>query len=228
MFGDYPVKDQYQNMVAIEAKVFNKNNIIEITNNFVVLIKKININGNIVLIQKASLVDSTLKKVYFSFIDIIHNPIEPASFIRVYNNSQFIFEQGKLVYSQKRQKAKYFKTLKKDTFLSDNFLTMDLETKNINGILEPYCISIFDGKKAYSFYITDYGGSSDNLMKAALSFLLKRKYNKHKIYVHNFSYFDGIFLIRIISDIVAAKNIKPIIRDNKIISLTLNFKPKKK
>lgn len=40
MFGDYPVKDQYQNMVAIEAKVLSKNNIIEITNNFVVLIKK--------------------------------------------------------------------------------------------------------------------------------------------------------------------------------------------
>lgn len=82
---------------------------------------------------------------------------------------------------------------------------MDLETKNINGVLEPYCISIFDGKNPYSFYITEYGGSSDNLMKAALSFLLKRKYNKHKIYVLNFSYFDGIFLIRIISDIVAAK-----------------------
>jgi hypothetical protein len=138
-----------------------------------------------------------------------------------------VFEKGNLVYSQKRKKAKYFKTLKKDKYLSENFLTMDLETKNINGILEPYCVSIFDGKKAYSFYITEYKGSSVELMKAALNFLLKRKYNKHKVYVHNFSYFDGIFLIKIISGIVEAKNIKPIIRDNKIISLTLNFKSEK-
>jgi len=50
---------------------------------------------------------------------------------------------------------------------------MDLETKDINGVLEPYCISIFDGKFSYSFYITEYGGSSYHLMKAALSFLLK-------------------------------------------------------
>lgn len=40
MFGDYPVEDKYLNMISIEAKVLNKNNIIEITNNFVVLVKK--------------------------------------------------------------------------------------------------------------------------------------------------------------------------------------------
>lgn len=205
MFGDYPVEDKYLNMISIEAKVLNKNNIIEITNNFVVLVKKINFNGNTILIKKVDLVDSTLKKIYFSFIDIIHNPLEPASFVRVYNNNLFIFENGSLIYSQKRKKAKYFKTLKKDKYLSDNFITMDLETKSINGVLEPYCISIFNGKFPYSFYITDYGGSSENLMKAALNFLLKRKYNKNKVYVHNFSYFDGIFLIRVISDTVAAK-----------------------
>jgi len=100
---------------------------------------------------------------------------------------------------------------------------MDLETKNISGTLVPYCVSIFDGKKAYSFYITDYNGSSDLTMKTALSFLLKRKFNKHRVFLHNFSYFDGIFLIRVISEIVDTKNIKPIIRDNKIISLRVKF-----
>jgi len=88
---------------------------------------------------------------------------------------------------------------------------MDLETKNINGVLVPYCVSIFDGKKADSFYITDYDNSSDLMMKAALKFILKRKYNKHKIYIINFSYFDGIFLMRLISEVVEASNIKPII-----------------
>ena len=52
-------------------------------------------------------------------------------------------------------------------------MTMDLETKNINGILIPYCVSIFDGNKAYSFYITEYA-SSDEMLKASILFILKR------------------------------------------------------
>lgn len=72
---------------------------------------------------------------------------------------------------------------------------MDLETKNINEKLVPYCVSIFDGKRAYSFYITDYN-SSETMLKTSIKFILRRKYNKHRVYLHNFSYFDGIFLMR--------------------------------
>lgn len=66
--------------------------------------------------------------------------------------------------------------------MSANFITMDLETKNINGKLEPYCICIFDGKKSYSFYITDFS-SSDEMVKSALKFLMKRKYFGYIIYL---------------------------------------------
>jgi len=51
---------------------------------------------------------------------------------------------------------------------------MDLETKNIGKILIPYCVSIFDGTKAYSFYITDYK-SSDEMLKASINFYIKEK-----------------------------------------------------
>jgi hypothetical protein len=104
---------------------------------------------------------------------------------------------------------------------------MDLETKNINGTLVPYCVSIYDGKKAYSFYITDYG-SPDNLLKVSLQFIFKRKYNKHRVYLHNFSYFDGIFLMKSISNIVNSNYIKPIIRDGRIINLKVEFYSKNK
>jgi hypothetical protein len=60
---------------------------------------------------------------------------------------------------------------------------MDLETKDVNGNLTPYCVSIFDGKKAYSFYITDYR-SSEDMLKASIYFILKRKYNKHRGGIH--------------------------------------------
>jgi len=99
---------------------------------------------------------------------------------------------------------------------------MDLETKNIEGTLIPYCVSIYDGKKAYSFYITDYK-SSDDMLNASIRFILKRNYNKHRIYLHNFSYFDGIFLMRIISNIVNSNNIKPVIRDGRIINLRVQY-----
>jgi hypothetical protein len=69
---------------------------------------------------------------------------------------------------------------------------MDLETKSIGGCLTPYCVSTFDGKQAYSFYITDYD-SSEEMLKASINFILRRKYNGHRVYLHNFSYFDGIF-----------------------------------
>jgi hypothetical protein len=99
---------------------------------------------------------------------------------------------------------------------------MDLETKNINGNLIPYCVSIFDGKKAHSFYITDFK-SSEDMLKASVQFNLKRKHNKYRVYLHNFSCFDGVFLMRIISNIISSNKIKPIIRDGRIINLKVGF-----
>ena len=32
-------------------------------------------------------------------------------------------------------------------------------------------------------------------MEKAITFLMQSKYHKYKIYVHNFSHFDGIFLL---------------------------------
>jgi len=61
------------------------------------------------------------------------------------------------------------------------------------------------------------------MLKASIQFLLKRKFNKHRIYLHNFSYFDGVFLIKVISDLVDAEKIKPVIRDNRIINLRVEF-----
>jgi len=212
--GNYPYSENILNKILVKVKTFNKKeNYLEILKFFSVLIKK------------ASVVDNTYNKIYFSFIDIIYDQTKPNCFVRLYDNSLFVFEKGEIVYSQKRKKATYFKTLKKDNSLSSNFITMDLETKSINGVLEPYCVSIFDGKKAYSFYITDYNGSSDLMMKASIKFILKRKYNNYKIYLHNFSHFDGVFLMKVISEVVDISNIKPIIRDNKIINLKISFLP---
>lgn len=106
---------------------------------------------------------------------------------------------------------------------------MDLETKNINGVLEPYCICIFDGKNSYSFYITNFS-SSEEMIKSSLKFLMRSKYNRHIVYLHNFSYFDGIFLFSSLLQIIPnpTKNIKPLMRNGRIINLKVNFLTEKK
>ena len=75
---------------------------------------------------------------------------------------------------------------------------MDLETRNINGTLEPICISTFfvDGNedKSENYYLNRFT-SPENMLKTAIESLLRPKFNDYKVYLHNFSYFDSIFLI---------------------------------
>lgn len=97
---------------------------------------------------------------------------------------------------------------------------MDLETYINNEIVKPYCVSIFDGQQSQSFYLLDYA-NSEEMLTESVKFLMKRKYSGYKIYLHNFSNFDGIFLIRILSSL--SDNIKPIIRDHRIIDLKFKF-----
>ena len=59
------------------------------------------------------------------------------------------------------------------------------------------------------------------MLKACIKSLMIRKYNNYKIYVHNLSYFDGIFLFNVLVDF--SDNIKPIINDNKFIDISFSF-----
>ena len=56
---------------------------------------------------------------------------------------------------------------------------------------------IYDGKESKILYLSDYE-NSDDLLSNAISIML-RKYNGYRVYLHNFSQFDGIFLIKILS-----------------------------
>jgi hypothetical protein len=50
---------------------------------------------------------------------------------------------------------------------------------------------------------------------------MRRKYNGFRVYLHNFSNFDGIFLLNILSKL--SNNIKPIINDDKLIDIKFKF-----
>ena len=61
---------------------------------------------------------------------------------------------------------------------------MDLEIKCIGDTMTPYCVSIFDGSSPISFYLTEYE-NADQMLKASIVYLMKRKYHPHKVYLHN-------------------------------------------
>lgn len=74
------------------------------------------------------------------------------------------------------------------------------------------CVSIFNGKLMKSFYLLD-SISEEAMLEASIKFLMVRKYKNYRISLHNFSYFDAVFLLNILSYL--SNKIKPIIRENK-------------
>lgn len=87
--------------------------------------------------------------------------------------------------------------------------------------MTPYSLCFYDGKVSKSFYLTDYKDSQE-MLRFAISSLLKRKYTGYKIYVHNLSNFDGIFILKILSSIDHI-NVHPIIKDGKMINIKLTY-----
>lgn len=104
-----------------------------------------------------------------------------------------------------------------------NFLTLDLETRTlIDGNLEVISSCIYDGTIYKTFYLTDYL-DSDALLEATIKFLLSEKYNNYKVYIHNSSSFDIIFLFKHILELKSkGYELKVIKREDKFISITIN------
>jgi len=120
-------------------------------------------------------------------------------------------------------KNKFGKTIIPE--IDQRFITLDIETQVINGTINPILISIFDGSNHYNFYLPDYN-SVDEMILKALSFLLEPKYNKYKIYIHNLSNFDGIFLMKFLVKLTYNNQeviIKPTLKDGKMINIDIRY-----
>lgn len=60
-----------------------------------------------------------------------------------------------------------------------------------------------------------------DMKKALLNSIIHKKYDYYKVYVHNLSYFDSVFILDTLSQL---GDVKPLKRDNDILKLTLKFK----
>lgn len=159
-------------------------------------------------------------KVIIKFKDSILDVNDLTTFQREIKNQKYIFEKGNLKLKKIVRETNFISSINQSVSLSEKVLTMDLETRNINGKLIPYCVCIYDGVNLFSFYLTDYNNSNEMLEKSILS-IMQRKYNGYRVYLHNFSNFDGIFLLNIL--IKLSDNIIPIIKDSKLIDIKFKF-----
>jgi hypothetical protein len=159
-------------------------------------------------------------KIILKFRDELLDVNDLSSFKRVMKNQEYNFEFGELKLKKIKKEVKFLKPIKKNIFLKKNFITMDLETFTVDNIMVPYCISLYDGQIKKSFYLIDFK-DSDEMLKESILYIMKRKYHNYKVYFHNFSHFDGIFLLTILSEL--SNNIIPIIRDGRIIDIKFRF-----
>jgi hypothetical protein len=161
--------------------------------------------------------------IIITFKDIMNDKRDLSYFTRILSNQEYIFEDGQLKLKKAVQKVPFLTKLKANTYNSKAFITMDLETRVINNVMTSYCVSIYDGKQFQSFYLADYE-SDKEMLTASIRYLMRRKYHNHIVYLHNFSKFDAIFILSIMTDL--CEDVKPLIKDNKFIDLKIKFNEK--
>src|SRR5882762_102413 len=159
-------------------------------------------------------------KVLYQFTDTRLDKKDLTYFSRKLKTHNYIYKNGNLIIKEIERKYKYLKPIKKNLIINKNLITMDLETSTTNGIMSPVCISIYDGINVSSFYLSNFE-NSDKMLIAAIESIMKPCYKDNVVYLHNFSYFDAVFLIKILSSFNA--KISPIIRDNCIIDFKCKF-----
>ena len=178
---------------------------------------------HIIFKEREQLVELKIQnKILLTFTDKMDDNNDLSTFTRILGEHTYIFKEGELILKQKNiQNIKYLTKVLGSTHISNKFITLDLETRTIDGIMTPYALSIYDGKEKISFYLSDYS-SSENMLVAAINTLLRKKYNQYKIYIHNFSNFDSIFMLKVLSSMDL--KIRPIIRDGRMIELKISWK----
>ena len=160
--------------------------------------------------------DSTNSTI-IEFRDFLGKAVD--TFNRVIGSSKYYIEEGKITLKEVTKKYQYIQPTNKHSKPFNKFITLDIETRTIDGVFIPYCICLYDGQKPTSFYSTDYS-SYEDMLKSAIKSIMRNKYNLHVVYAHNLSGFDGIFLLKLLAEL---GTIEPLMRDGKIININFRF-----
>jgi hypothetical protein len=160
------------------------------------------------------------------FEDTIGNKYIPDTFSRKIieksGHQEYHFKNGQLVLKLMDRLTSFLKSIKTDNKINRKFLTMDLESRQINNVAKPYLLAFYDGVHSYNFYLHDYK-NIESMMKAAFTQLLKSKYDQHKVYLHNLSYFDGVFMLNLLDSLPNCK-LSINRHEGRLINLQLTYK----
>jgi len=123
------------------------------------------------------------------------------SIIREIGKSVYYYENGELVLVKVEKKSRAIVQSKVNKKLDNKIITMDLETVLIDNVHTPYLLSWFFGKLTKSYFRNDLNPVTIELnfikmVNNAIEDICIKKYRNYKIYFHNFSKFDGYFLIK--------------------------------
>jgi DNA polymerase elongation subunit (family B) len=136
-----------------------------------------------------------LDQVVLEFKDYPENG-SPVNFSRKVKNTEYVFRDGVPVITMETKKFNSIVPQLGAKSMFTNILTFDIETRTLDGVMTPYCICYHDGKRTGYYWLTKFA-SVDAMVEAFIRLLLdKNQYNNHIVYAHNFSKFDGIFILK--------------------------------
>ena len=150
-------------------------------------------------------------------------------FHREIGKSTIYFLDGEIVLRKQQLNAKPFSKVSKDKNFMSKFVTMDIETisskEGGDFQLKPYLICAFDGSKTITSYGEMLNGEINqkalfNNFITQLLTLFYKKSNKLVVYAHNFSGFDGVFLMK---HLLSYGKVEPLIHNGKIISINIKL-----
>jgi DNA polymerase type B, organellar and viral len=145
--------------------------------------------------------------------------------VREIGKSVYYYENGELVLVKIEKKSKAIEKTKVNKKLDSKIITMDLETVLIDNVHTPYLLSWYDGITSKSYFINNLDPVTINynilkMVNSAMDDICIKKYRNYRIYFHNFSKFDGYFLVKYLAKIGTCD---PIIHKGKIISLKFSY-----
>jgi hypothetical protein len=161
--------------------------------------------------------------IILEFEDIIPNKQIPDTFTRkiLGKSQEYHFVEGQLIVKLIDKATSFLKAIKVNKQINNKIITMDIESRKINNVSTPYLIAFFDGFTSYSFYLRNYN-NVESMLKAAFTHLLKSKYDQHKVYLHNLSFFDGVFMLNMLKALPHCQ-LFALRHEGKFINLQLSY-----
>jgi DNA polymerase type B, organellar and viral len=216
----------------------------QINNTYTISVNRGKLNAIIILTIKNK-GDQTVNHIkYFKNNNLLFTwtdniiSFEEKKFIRKIGKSIIHYENGEFsLYTTIKKTRPIIKKQIIEDQLNNRFITMDLETITVNNKLIPYLLCWYDGAKAVkkSYFLVPLNEIKDlnyfssveldqyilDMVLDAMKDICIRKYKGYKIYLHNFSKFDGYFLTKQLSQLGI---VKPIIHKGRIITTKFKFK----